>query len=145
MIGSGQSSRRLFHQSGVIPYRMRDGVVEILLITSRSRKRWVIPKGLIEPGLTPAESAVQEAWEEAGLAGLVSEESVGQYEYVKWGGVCRVEVYLLRVEKIFAYWPETEFRNREWVTIDEAARRVDEGGLKEIMRDLVEKLPGSSR
>jgi 8-oxo-dGTP pyrophosphatase MutT (NUDIX family) len=143
MIEIGKSSRWLFRQAGVIPYRLREDDVEILLITSRSRKRWIIPKGLVEPDLTPAESAVQEAWEEAGLAGQVSKRSLGQYEYEKWGGVCRVEVFLLRVEKLFTYWPEANFRDREWVTIEEAARRVDEGGLKEIIRGLAEELPGS--
>ena len=39
----------LVEQSGVIPYRIMDGQIEVMLITSSGGKRWVIPKGLIEP------------------------------------------------------------------------------------------------
>ena len=77
--------RWMFRQSGVIPYRFKQGVLEILLITSQHRKRWVIPKGVIEPDLTAVESAIQEAWEEAGLTGRASEQTIGSYIYYKWG------------------------------------------------------------
>ena len=61
-----------YRQSAVIPYRLREGRVEILLITSRKGKRWVVPKGILEPELTPAESAAKEAREEAGVSGRIS-------------------------------------------------------------------------
>ena len=49
---------------------------KICLITSSNGKRWIIPKGLIEPGQTAAENALQEAWEEAGLVGSLQREPV---------------------------------------------------------------------
>ena len=122
-----------YTQSGVIPYRVRTGEIEVMLITSRKRKRWVIPKGVVEPDLDPAESAAQEAWEEAGLVGQVSSRSIGHYEYQKWGGVCRVEVFLLQVGNILADWPEAEVRDRQWLSLEEAAGRVDEQELKRII------------
>jgi 8-oxo-dGTP pyrophosphatase MutT (NUDIX family) len=126
----------IFNQSGVIPFRLEKGKIEILLITSRRRKRWVIPKGIIEPDLTPQESAQKEAYEEAGISGKIYEEAIGQYTYNKWGGTCTVKVFLLEAEEIFDDWPECYFRTREWMSVEEAAKRVDEVKLKEIIRDL---------
>lgn len=130
----------IFNQSGVIPFRLEKGKIEILLITSRRRKRWVIPKGIIEPDLTPQESAQKEAYEEAGISGKIYEEAIGQYTYNKWGGTCTVKVFLLEAEEISNDWPECYFRTREWMSVEEAAKRVDEVKLKEIIRDL-SKLP----
>jgi len=61
----------LVERSGVIPYGRRDGAVEVLLITSSDGQHWVIPKGVIEPGMSAAESAAKEAYEEAGIRGRV--------------------------------------------------------------------------
>lgn len=56
-----------FPQSGAIPYRWYAQQLQVLLTTSRRNKRWIIPKGLIEYHLSAADSAAQEAWEEAGV------------------------------------------------------------------------------
>ena len=53
-------------QSGVLPYRVEGGVMRVLLITSQGGRRWVIPKGIVEPGLSAVVSAAKEALEEAG-------------------------------------------------------------------------------
>ena len=127
-----------YSQSGVIPIRKNDGVVKILLITSRRRKRWVIPKGIIEEDLSPSESAEKEAYEEAGIKGIVPGDTIGRYKYNKWGAVCRVEVYLLKVTEELNDWPESYFRQRKWMTIDEAAAHVEEKALKKIIK----KVPG---
>lgn len=121
-----------YEQSAVIPYRLRDGRLEVLLITSRKRKRWVLPKGVREPDLSAAESAAKEALEEAGIGGRVSAEAVGRYAYRKWGGTCRVEVFAMEVESVLDRWAE-DFREREWLTPEEAARRVDEPALQRLL------------
>lgn len=121
-----------YMQSAVIPYRLRDGKAEFLLITSRKRKRWVVPKGVCEPEMSAAASAAKEAMEEAGVLGHVSAESVGRYEYRKWGGTCGVEVFTLRVDEILDNWPE-QFRDREWMTPEEAASRVEEKELGRLL------------
>ena len=126
----------IYNQSGVVPFRLEKGKVQILLVTSRSRKRWVIPKGIIEPDLSPQESAQKEAYEEAGVSGKICGEAVGTYTYNKWGGTCTVKVFLLEVEKTLEDWPESYFRTREWMSVEEAVKRVDEAELKEIIRDL---------
>ena len=48
------------------------------------------PKGNLEPGKTAQEIALQEAWEEAGLAGLIQQEPIGSYFYDKDGLTCHV-------------------------------------------------------
>ncbi len=130
-----------YTQSAVIPYRERGGDVEILMITSRKRKRWVMPKGVKEPELSPQESAAKEALEEAGIQGAVSKVPIGSYQYDKWGGTCTVDVYTMQVSTVLDEWEES-FRDREWVSLDEAGRRVSEPELKRIVQLLPEFLKG---
>ena len=51
----------------------------VCMVTSSSRRRWVLPKGVIDPGHTPGEAALVEAWEEAGLLGTLDPEPLGSY------------------------------------------------------------------
>lgn len=131
--------QRFYRQSGVIPYRVEKDKIEVLLITSRRGKRWIIPKGIVEPGMSPAESAAKEALEEAGVEGEISAASSGEYEYPKWEGICKVEVYLLKVITIHPEWPEKYFRERRWMSVEEAARLVREPELKNLFWGLLEK------
>jgi 8-oxo-dGTP pyrophosphatase MutT (NUDIX family) len=130
----------LVQQSGVIPYRIRDRQIEVMLITSSTGKRWVIPKGLIEPDMTSPDSAAKEAWEEAGLLGKVFPDLIGTYEYYKSSYTCQVEVFLLQVQTVLENWPEASKRKRQWVSIPKAIRRVDEPELKLILGDLPNRL-----
>jgi 8-oxo-dGTP pyrophosphatase MutT (NUDIX family) len=130
-----------FNQSAVIPYRIKAGEIEVLLISSRKRKRWVIPKGVIEPSMSPQESAATEAWEEAGIIGQIWPHSIGAYEYQKWGGTCHVQVFLLKVKTVLEDWPEAIIRSRQWLNIEEAASRVDEEKLKQMLLALPTLLP----
>ena len=131
----------LVEQSGVIPYRIQnDGKIEVMLITSSGGKRWVIPKGLIEPDMTPQDSAAKEAWEEAGLLGKVFPDLMGTYEYYKSGYICgyacQVEVFLLQVQTVLGNWPEANNRKRHWVSIPKAIKRVDAPEPTLILGDL---------
>ena len=125
-------------QSAVIPFMFENGVLKVLLIISRSGKRWVIPKGCIEDDLTSLESAVEEAYEEAGIKGRAYKKAIGKYRYRKWGGICHVEVFLFEVNEVLQEWPEASFRQRAWVTVEEAAERVVEKALKSIIRRVPE-------
>jgi 8-oxo-dGTP pyrophosphatase MutT (NUDIX family) len=132
--------RWFYKQSGVIPYRVAGEEVEIMLITSRRRARWIIPKGVIDLGSTPEESALKEAFEEAGIRGEASSPELGEYEYEKWGGTCRVKVYLMRVEQVLDSWPESGTRERSWMTVERAAKAVREERLKELIRSVPRSL-----
>ncbi len=128
-----------FVQSAVIPYRQQNGDLEILMISSRKKRRWVIPKGVKEPELSAQASAAQEALEEAGIEGQVSKRPVGRYEYEKWGGTCSVEVFTMMVEKVHEEWLES-YRDREWVSVKQAVRRVNEKQLKQLIQSMPEFL-----
>ena len=70
-------------QFGALCYRVEKGMVQILLVTSRGTKRWIVPKGWPEDGSTPAEAAAKEAGEEAGVTGTVKQRPIGVYSYEK--------------------------------------------------------------
>ena len=109
-----------YNQSSVIPYRIKDGKPEILLVRSSKQKHWVVPKGISEPWLTLQASAAKEALEEAGVEGEVGSESLGSYKYDKWGAECSVQVYPMQANKLI---PEDEWeerhRGREWLSAGE--------------------------
>jgi len=108
----------------------------ICLVTSKSGRRWVIPKGRIDIGHTPVEAATVEAWEEAGLLGTLQTEPVGTYTYEKYDIVHNVTVFVLNVVEIRPDWPERKVRRREWVDVDTAVKRIEEPELQEIVRGL---------
>ncbi|QDU24257.1 NUDIX hydrolase [Urbifossiella limnaea] len=110
----------------------------VCLVTARSGRRWVIPKGQIDPGHTAGEAALIEAWEEAGLAGTLDGEPVGSFVYEKLGRAHHVLVYRMTVTAVHDRYPEMGSRQRAWVTVDEAIDRVDEPGLRDLLRRLFE-------
>jgi 8-oxo-dGTP pyrophosphatase MutT (NUDIX family) len=114
--------------------------LEVLLITSLSSKRWILPKGWLIEGLSPAESAAREAFEEAGVAGKTGGKAIGSYHYLKerkgGGGVpCRVDVFALQVAAQMEDWPEKDAREIVWLPVEQAAVRVSEPGLRELLRN----------
>ena len=123
----------VLRQAAALP--VRDG--EVCLITSRNGKRWVAPKGCLEPGKTAAEIALQEAWEEAGLAGVLDPDPIGSYFYEKDGLICHVIVFRMQVTGEAADWPERSFRERRWFSVAKAALRVADPGLRVLIEGAV--------
>jgi len=121
---------RWIRQAAAIP--VRDS--QVCLVTSSNGRRWVVPKGMMEPGKTSGEIALQEAWEEAGLVGTLLPQPIGTYFYDKYGGTCHVTVYRLDVTEVLEEWPEARVRRREWVSADEAIDRIGEPGLRDLLR-----------
>jgi 8-oxo-dGTP pyrophosphatase MutT (NUDIX family) len=114
---------------------------EVLLVSSLTTKRWILPKGWPMSGRTLAGAALQEAWEEAGVKGSVAETAIGQYSYRKSvkGGIpvtCRCDVFQVDVDAMLEEWPEKGRRKRAWFPLAEAAKRVDEPELKALLRGL---------
>jgi 8-oxo-dGTP pyrophosphatase MutT (NUDIX family) len=107
---------------------------QVCLVTSSNGKRWVIPKGIIDPGHTAGQAALQEAWEEAGVAGTLDKEPVGSYVYEKWGRVCHVTVFLMQVSNVSDDWPERNMRQRVWIAVHDAVKWVEDPGLREVLR-----------
>ena len=127
-------------QFAALCYRLKNNKTEILLITSRRSKRWIVPKGWPMHGLTPAAAACQEAWEEAGVKGKAVDRCLGLYSYNKLldeGGTlpCIALVYPVRVKALEGEFPERGQRQRKWFSPKKAAARVMEPELARILRD----------
>ncbi|MDB5457824.1 MAG: hydrolase [Caulobacter sp.] len=140
---AGRKAADSRRQVAALPWRGGGDALEILLVSSRETKRWVIPKGWTMKGKTPAQAAVQEAFEEAGVEGEIEPASIGAYDYLKRlkTGVARlvtVDVYPLRVTGEHALWPEKGQRTLKWMTPVEAALAVQEPQL----RDLIARFAG---
>ena len=113
---------------------------EVLLVTSRRRGRWIVPKGWPMEGKSFPETALEEAWEEAGVRkGHIKGDILGTYTYnkVQKNGTklpCVVDVYSVKVDELKDEFPESDKRKRRWVTKGEAVDLVSEPELKEIIR-----------
>ena len=128
-----------YKQSSVIPFRKNEEDFEVLLITTRKKRKWILPKGIVDIGLTPKQSAVKEALEEAGIKGKLLPQKLGNYSYKKWGGKCDVEVFGLEVKIILDEWEES-FRARKWVQLNEAEKFVHDPKILELLNNLFNEL-----
>ncbi len=123
-------------QYAALPWRSGDGL-EIMLVSSRETRRWIIPKGWPMAGRSGAATAAIEAVEEAGLLGEISETPIGDYVYFKRFTLgeerCRVEVFPLRVVRQRENWPEKDQRTTQWFPASEAALLVSDPGLGDLI------------
>ncbi len=126
-----------------MPYRATgdgaDTAIQILLITSRESKRWVIPKGNLTAGINPHQAAAAEAEEEAGVVGPVCPTPLGSYRYRKRRRngaslMVDVEVFPLAVSRELNGWKESAERERRWFGLADAADAVEEMDLSELIR-----------
>lgn len=130
---------RLF-QAGAVPYRLTSQAIEVLLISTSSGKHLTIPKGIIDPGFSAAQTALNEAYEEAGIKGDLMLPPIGGYQVKKWGGIWTVTVYAMAVTRMLNRWPEDRVRRRAWVEIRRAARLVKHDGLADVILKLPDRL-----
>jgi 8-oxo-dGTP pyrophosphatase MutT (NUDIX family) len=121
-------------QLAALPYRQVEGRLEVLLVTSRETRRWIIPKGWAEKGTKPHDMAAREAFEEAGVRGKVGKRPHGSYRYEKRLTAKRsVEC---EVEQELADWPEKGERERRWLSPSQAALDISESGLVAMLLSL---------
>ncbi len=128
-------------QYAALPWRFAGGMREVMLISSRDTGRWVIPKGWPIRGLSPAQTAAREAFEEAGLGGMVSKKPIGAFAYDKKlsdGSVKNTKVEVFSLEQMVQHpdWPEKGQRKLQWFSVPDAAEAVQEPQLKDIIRKL---------
>jgi 8-oxo-dGTP pyrophosphatase MutT (NUDIX family) len=135
-----------------LPYRFTaDGGLEILLVTTRQTRRWIIPKGWPIKGLSPPKSAAREAYEEAGVRGKVGAKSVGLFTYEKvldesgMRATCEVKVYPLLVNRQSLAWPESEQRVTQWVEPAKAVAMIKEPELKKLVAAFAKRAVAASR
>ena len=135
----GELKRKSRVQFAAICYRPIKSSCEVLLLTSRDSGRWVVPKGWPIDGLSPSDSAAQEAWEEGGVIGKVRNQCVGVFDYDKVMETgtdlpVSVAVFPLRVSNLAEKFPEKGQRRRKWFSPKKAATRVNEPELKRILK-----------
>jgi 8-oxo-dGTP pyrophosphatase MutT (NUDIX family) len=128
-------------QCAALPISEQAGVRLVLLITTRGRRRWGIPKGWAEKGVAPHALAAREAFEEAGLLGEALAEPIGAYSYRKRLPCgrrrrCEVAVFALAVERRAKHYPERGQRKQRWVPIERAAELVAEPALASMLLGL---------
>jgi phosphohistidine phosphatase len=107
-------------QAAAIPIRRVGRDLQICVIRRKDGTRWGIPKGLVDPGATHEETALNEAWEEAGIRGRLLGAAIGSYRYRKWGTRLTVAVFLMELVQQASSWEESTFRERRWVPFAEA-------------------------
>jgi 8-oxo-dGTP pyrophosphatase MutT (NUDIX family) len=132
-------------QYAALPYRFSGRSREVMLVTSRETRRWIIPKGWPQKGKAPHHSAAREAYEEAGVVGATARRPLGSFEYekrVKHGRVviCEVYVFPLKVKRQNKKWPERREREVKWVSASRAANWIKEPMLRTIIRRLARNI-----
>jgi 8-oxo-dGTP pyrophosphatase MutT (NUDIX family) len=137
---AGEGMKRAGVQYAALPYRVNGNArPEIMLVTSRETRRWIIPKGWPQKGKTPYQSAAREAFEECGVIGTIGRRSIGAFVYrkrLKTGDFidCKVRVFAMEVKRQHKAWPERDERTVKWLPVGVAARRVKERQLQAIIR-----------
>jgi len=127
-------------QLGALPYRFDSETgLEVLLVTSRGTRRWIIPKGWPIKGFKPARTAAREAYEEAGVRGRVAGRPLGRYIYEKRleeqskAFPCEVQVFPLLVKRQLKKWPEHKQRTVQWFPVPEAAALIKDDNLRRLI------------
>jgi len=132
-------------QAGVIAVRRTGDDVEMCLIRRKESRGWGIPKGMVERGDTHEETALNEAWEEAGLKGRLIGGAIGTYEYVKWDLDLVVAVYVMDVLEAESDWEEAHFRERTWTSLGEAAAMLVDHPVLPLLQRVRSRLERLSR
>jgi 8-oxo-dGTP pyrophosphatase MutT (NUDIX family) len=130
---------RIIPQAACVPFRLIGGGVEILLIRRTDEELWGIPKGMIDDGNTARQTAIIEAFEEAGLRGDLLDKDLGMFDYTKSGRHCRVRVYALHVREELAEYDEKGYRERRWFSAEAAPERAERDAVKEMIRLLIDR------
>lgn len=112
-------------QYGVLPYFQSSGKTKIVLITSRNSNQWILPKGNRVPNKSKRESALLEAYEEAGLKGQLDEELKCCFNIISHGEKVDLTLYPMRVEsRLLKVWPESHQRKRIEVSTKQAKTMI---------------------
>lgn len=137
-------NRKELQQAGAIPFRHAENRLQLCIWHKPRSGSWGIPKGLVDPGDTLPQTALNEAHEEVGLHGHLVGEPIGTYTYFKWGCELTVAVYLMQVTTQDDDWAENGFRERHWLTPAAAQERLREHPVDPLLRHAIELLEAFS-
>ncbi len=126
---------KIIQQAGAIPFVFDKALIKIMLISSKAfPDRRVLPKGHIEAGHSPQDTAAREAFEEAGIHGVISKTPAGAYDYHKFGRDYHVQVYMLKITEILDNWPEQASRKRWLLPLEDALKSLSDANVREIVK-----------
>ena len=125
--------------------------LEVLVVTTRQSRRWIVPKGWPIKRLTPSKSAAREAFEEAGVRGKIGARAIGVFRYKKTAGEkngddpdYEVKIFPLLVRRQSATWPEFGQRVVQWVDPEKAIALIREPELKSIVAKFAKRAAAMS-
>jgi 8-oxo-dGTP pyrophosphatase MutT (NUDIX family) len=128
-------------QAAAIPIRRRGDDLQVCLIRKRLAGSWGIPKGTVDSGRTHEATALNEAWEEAGVRGRLIGDALGTYRYEKFGRPLTVLLFVMEVLEHHSKWIEAGMRERKWVSFEEAGTLLIEHPAHRFLRRALELFP----
>lgn len=135
--------------AGGVAFRWRDAEPEIAIVSVKPKRRWQIPKGIVDPGETPQVTAVREVREEAGIeTELIKLIETIEYWYrsVKYGKPVRyhkfVHFYLLEYKNGDVADHDHEVEESRWVSFDEALELLDFKSERDVVEKAREMIAG---
>ncbi len=120
-------------QLGLLPYTFIDRKLHLLLITSSSGSRWILPKGRQEPDMTPHEVAIMEAVEEAGVLGTLRQDLRTRCQMADGRFL---QLYAMKISKLLKSWPEENTRRRRLFLLSDALEIIGDPGVVKAVRRL---------
>jgi 8-oxo-dGTP pyrophosphatase MutT (NUDIX family) len=128
-----RGKKAVIQQAAAIAVRRSARNYQVCLIRRKGSKSWGIPKGVVDQGDTREETALNEAWEEAGLKGRLIGDAIGTYKYEKWDKTLRVAVYVMEVLDQADTWEEAGFRERRWTSFEKAVSRLTRHPVRPLL------------
>jgi len=132
--------------AGGVLCQNRDAALWVALIAAKGGMRWQLPKGWLEQGETPEETARREVWEETGLKGRILED-LGTIEYWYYARHSTrvhkfVTFYLMAYESgDISDFDSAEVEAALWVPMDQAVAQVSFASESGILRKAREAWP----
>lgn len=114
------------HRVGIIPFDMKDRALAVLFVTSQTRGRWILPKGVAKKKETHADTCHREGFEEAGVRGIVLEDFPLTVLITKQTQSAKEQVpvtyypYLVQAQE--NSWPDQKSRQRHWALLEDAGK-----------------------
>ena len=135
-------------QFAALPFRLDKSELRVLLITTRRKRRWSVPKGSPMRNTEPHRTAALESYEEAGLVGVVAKRALGSFKHRKRKGARKqtldVALFPMKVHGRERWWPEKGEREAIWVSAETAARMVHKAQLRRLIARFVKQTEKSA-
>lgn len=123
------------------PVRLVAGCVPLVdgkvVMISSGNNKWIVPKGGWETDETAEAAACREAYEEAGVIGVLG-SALSEIEFLsrKRGGRCRLYLWVMHVTEILGKWPEASDRRRRLVSLETAIAECSRPEMREALIEM---------